>query len=1170
MARYLNPACAFLVALSLTLILSCRKPDDSENRDHSSPDTSPPETIITSSPPEVSDSATSEFDFLCDQPPCTFQCRLNGEAWRTCSPIHSFTLIEGWTPTALTGAPEPRLAHTAVWTGSEMIIWGGFAGMSGSTVVNTGGRYDLNTDSWLPTSTDNAPAARAGHSAVWTGSEMIIWGGADGATVNNSGAEYDPSTGSWTATTAETAPSARAYHSAVWTGTRMIVWGGMPESGLGSGGIYDPETGSWSAMSTDNSPSARKYHTAVWTGTEMMVWGGYDGVSIYLNSGGKYDPAADSWTDISTDNAPSARGLHSAVWTGSEMIVWGGRPSSLWTGLRSGGRYDPAADNWTATSTQDAPGPRFYHTAIWTGERMITWGGIDFNTSGNFLLYRDARLYDPVEDSWTVAPKIDFMNGAARHSAVWTGWQMIVWGGGSSTITNSGAILGLAESSHTFEVRAMDLAGNLDPTPALRTWTIDLTAPETSIASAPADPTASSDASFILECSEPSCVFECSLDGGDFGACASPVDYSGLGPGTHTFQVRATDPAGNPVASPASHTWLIDPQLPDTIITSHPPDPSAASTVEFGFICDKPPCTFECRIDNASWADCNSPQPFFLADQWSPISSIGMPSYRNEPSVVWTGSEMIIWGGYLVISYPDDLEPVNTGARYNPVTDMWTPITQANAPSARNSYSTVWTGKEMIIWGGCTDCDKPEQVFFRTGGRYDPATDSWTATDTYAAGCWRAGHSAIWTGKEMIVWGGYWGGYYGYDPWVMATDLGVKYDPEIDSWYSLVTGVNAPSERYSHTAVWTGTEMIIWGGMDFLGNYLYNGGRYDTETNSWSPMSSIDPIYLWGDRFYSFWTGTEMLVLGQYYGQFVKFAKYQPLSDAWTPIPLPQNLVDALYPSVVCTGNKMVFWGGFLESEMALTNRGTIYDLASEEWAPSSMLNAPEAMSNHAAVWTGDQMIVWDGMAGGARLSFADGEHTFFVRASNLAGNADPTPADYAWTEDIAPPDTTITSSPPPASNSNYPTFEFTSDQPSAYFECNIDSFGWELCESPVSYEFWDETSHNFQVRAANLAGKRDPSPASWDWTFDFIPPDASILSKPDNPTNSTDASFTFEGSELNCAFQCQLDAGDWEDCSSPKDYSALAIGSHAFQVMSTDQAGNIGGSEPWTWEIIE
>jgi hypothetical protein len=77
---------------------------------------------------------------------------------------------DSWTATTTTNAPSARNEHTAVWTGTEMIVWGGFIG-TGTT--NTGGRYNPSTDSWMATSTTNAPTARADHSAVWTGSEKV-------------------------------------------------------------------------------------------------------------------------------------------------------------------------------------------------------------------------------------------------------------------------------------------------------------------------------------------------------------------------------------------------------------------------------------------------------------------------------------------------------------------------------------------------------------------------------------------------------------------------------------------------------------------------------------------------------------------------------------------------------------------------------------------------------------------------------------------------------------------------------------------------------------------------------------------------------------------------------------------------------------------------------------
>jgi len=85
--------------------------------------------------------------------------------------------------------------------------------------------------------------------------------------------------------------------------------------------------------------------------SEGGVWGGSRSAA-YFNTGGRYNPATDSWTATSTTNAPTARYAHSAIWTDTEMIVWGGYfydGNYYW--LNTGGRYNPGTDTWMATST---------------------------------------------------------------------------------------------------------------------------------------------------------------------------------------------------------------------------------------------------------------------------------------------------------------------------------------------------------------------------------------------------------------------------------------------------------------------------------------------------------------------------------------------------------------------------------------------------------------------------------------------------------------------------------------------------------------------------------------------------------------------------------------------------------------------------------------------------
>jgi hypothetical protein len=81
----------------------------------------------------------------------------------------------------------------------------------------------------------------------------------------------------------------------------------------------------------------------------------------------------DSLSPISTVNTPTGGFGQTAVWTGSKMIVWGGSDPS-WNFVNTGGIYDAATDTWTSTTSINAPSARGYHTAIWTGNRMIIGG----------------------------------------------------------------------------------------------------------------------------------------------------------------------------------------------------------------------------------------------------------------------------------------------------------------------------------------------------------------------------------------------------------------------------------------------------------------------------------------------------------------------------------------------------------------------------------------------------------------------------------------------------------------------------------------------------------------------------------------------------------------------------------------------------------------------------
>lgn len=608
-----------------------------------------------------------------------------------------------WTPITKKGGPSVRTMHVAVWSGSEMVVFGG-------TGDATGGRYNPVTDTWLPTSTLGAPSGPFDASVVWTGKEMIVWGGMMPG-MTNTGARYNPKSDVWKAMPVP-ALAPRADHVAVWTGTEMVVWGGY-NGFIGQmyndGARYNPKSNTWRQVNSAVAPNARYFHTAVWSGKEMIVWGGVNYPSYDL-SGGRYNPATDTWTPTSLANPPSLRWLHSAVWTGKEMIIQGGTPTNP-----TGARYNPATDVWNSTNPLNGPTNGQGGSVVWTGKEMILWGGLD----DNGLFHSEGARYNPTSDSWLRTTTMNIPAARGLHSAVWTGSEMIVWGGFTGEFPNTG--------------------GRYDP--ATDSWkkTTTLGAPR-----------GRENAAAVWTGTE--AIFW----GGD------PDETTGTGgrynPVTDSWTL--TSRANAPIQR-YGHTGVWTGQ--EMIIFA-------------GMI-----------IDDAGYRY----NPF--TDSWKTTTTVNSPGGRYLHTAVWTGKEMIVWGGWIF-----GFDPPPTGGRYNTVTDTWTPTTVNGSPAQRGWPVTAWTGTEMIVWGGE---DLNTGAVTNDGGRYNPTTDSWKKTNPLGAPSARVGQG-VWTGTEMVLWGG------------DRDSSGGRYDPASDSWKK-TTLASAPKVRGGGrwSTVWTGSQMIVWGGI---------------------------------------------------------------------------------------------------------------------------------------------------------------------------------------------------------------------------------------------------------------------------------------------------------------------------------------------------------------------
>jgi hypothetical protein len=200
-----------------------------------------------------------------------------------------------------------------------------------------------------------------------------------------------------------------------------------------------------------------------------------------------------------------------------------------------------------------------------------------------------------------------------------------------------------------------------------------------------------------------------------------------------------------------------------------------------------------------------------------------------------------------------------------------------------------------------------------------------------------------------------------------------------------------------------------------------------------------------------------------------------------------------------------------------------------------------------------------------------DGEHTVTVRATDNVGNTS-TPASHTWTVDSTLPAVSIDSAPPDLTSSTEATVSFSASDSDgiASLECQFNEGAWEACSSPVSYTGLSDGEHTVTVRATDNVG--NSSSASHTWTVDTTPPTVTIDSAPADPSGSTEATVSFSGDDGTgsgiAGYECQLDGGTWEACSSPVSYTGLSDGEHTVTVRATDNAGNSSPPASHTWTV--
>lgn len=312
----------------------------------------------------------------------------------------------------------PYLAH--VWTGTELVIHNIVRDASGTPRV-VDAAYNPFTSRWrkLPANPYPVRNTEGGYRAVWTGTEMLAFGQGNAA--------YNPRTNRWR----PIAPGPAGPSVTVWTGRQVLMWGGGccgEESA--QGWAYEPRSNAWRKLPP--APLSGRHTTGVWTGWEMVVAGGTRH-GVELTDGAAYNPATRSWRKIASLPAPRLQAT--LTWTGTEVLMVGGGTWSQWTWrpYQDGLGYNPYTNRWRRLPTMEQV--RSQHMAVWTGRRLLVWGGVPVPFSSRPGLAGGAA-YSPATNRWSVLPRAP-LGGRSGAAAAWTGREMLVWGGTTGSTPRS-------------------------------------------------------------------------------------------------------------------------------------------------------------------------------------------------------------------------------------------------------------------------------------------------------------------------------------------------------------------------------------------------------------------------------------------------------------------------------------------------------------------------------------------------------------------------------------------------------------------------------------------------------------------------------------------------------------------------------------------------------------
>jgi N-acetylneuraminic acid mutarotase len=624
-------------------------------------------------------------------------------------------------------------------------------------------------------------------------------------------------------------PPGRSAGGVAWDPARgqMYVLGGRGGATHADLWIYSAARNVWTpARPTGAALPRLSAHSAVWDpiDDQLLIFGGFGGEQT--DGLWAYHPADNRLEQLMPDGpAPAGRGYHSAVWTGDAMLVFGGVGGrfDLFEDLWS---YDPRANAWTPIPTPEPrPSGRFYQSAAWdpVSERLLVFGGFDVAIG----LLEDFWSYDPADNSWTqLLPNDRWPPSRLSASMVWDprNQQLMLYGGGCGGCYRDD-LWSYQPARDTWELRAMSADRPRARGGSGAVWD---------------------------EARQQMLIFA----GGE-----SLNDLWSYRPDTNIWSRLTPLVTVLPALASAQSVW----------------DPVRSQMLLFGG-----------DTGTADHGPVDVVRIYRPATHgWEEIPTNGGPRVRSGHTVVWddeTG-QVLVYGGRR-----DDNTVSDEVWSYQPVGNRWTRLADGTAgPVGRAFHSAAWDprGRQLWIYGGLGANGSAVEDLWS----FRPATGAWQRFAGGPGPRARARHTAVWdpVAGEMLVYGGY-RDQEGYTSEVWA------FRPEEARWVVREATGAAPVGRSRHTAAWDSASqrMLIFGG--FVGGVDYLGDlwAYEPARNAWTQVTAPGGPAARGDAM-AIWdpTARQLLVYGGGAGD--------PTNELWSYRPTPAAAAPSAIPGASAT-----------------------------------------------------------------------------------------------------------------------------------------------------------------------------------------------------------------------------------------------------------------------------